>query len=315
MNNTHSETFYNRYIVENAKQHLGIDMMRFLMFKEGKFINPMKKNEILQQYIKEELDNFYNKKLLNIPEIEFCITTKCTLQYKDCCALIPQLDKTKRSEMNFSDFKLYFDKFSAAVDTIRLLVMIGGEPLMNPELPQMLEYAAENNKIDFIKIITNGTMLPNSNLLNTLKKYNKKIYLYISNYSCNPELKNLIKHEKLLELLDENQIKHQKVDEWVWLEEHGFSKAAFPENITKDKFKNCFRTKCTQIINGKLDICSKATAGRELNMFEDDSIDIINTTNLRNDLIEFYSKEYLKACEYCILCDTKVSPALQINNK
>ncbi len=315
MNNTHSETFYNRYIVENAKQHLGIDMMRFLMFKEGKFINPMKKNEILQQYIKEELDNFYNKKLLNIPEIEFCITTKCTLQCKDCCALIPQLDKTKRSEMNFSDFKLYFDKFSAAVDTIRLLVMIGGEPLMNPELPQMLEYAAENNKIDFIKIITNGTMLPNSNLLNTLKKYNKKIYLYISNYSCNPELKNLIKHEKLLELLDENQIKHQKVDEWVWLEEHGFSKAAFPENITKDKFKNCFRTKCTQIINGKLDICSKATAGRELNMFEDDSIDIINTTNLRNDLIEFYSKEYLKACEYCILCDTKVSPALQINNK
>ena len=301
MNNTHSETFYNRYIVENAKQHLGIDMMRFLMFKEGKFINPMKKNEILQQYIKEELDNFYNKKLLNIPEIEFCITTKCTLQCKDCCALIPQLDKTKRSEMNFSDFKLYFDKFSAAVDTIRLLVMIGGEPLMNPELPQMLEYAAENNKIDFIKIITNGTMLPNSNLLNTLKKYNKKIYLYISNYSCNPELKNLIKHEKLLELLDENQIKHQKVDEWVWLEEHGFSKAAFPENITKDKFKNCFRTKCTQIINGKLDICSKATAGRELNMFEDDSIDIINTTNLRNDLIEFYSKEYLKACEYCIL--------------
>lgn len=39
---------------------------------------------------------------------------------------------------------------------------------------------------------------------------------------------------------------------------------------------NCYRTKCTQIFSGKLDICSKAAAVRELGLLElSDSIDVI----------------------------------------
>ena len=62
-----SKTFFNRYFELNAINRLGNELYRFMNFKEGKFINPMKKQQYIEDYVKEEIDNFYNKKELNIP--------------------------------------------------------------------------------------------------------------------------------------------------------------------------------------------------------------------------------------------------------
>lgn len=306
-----SDVFYKRYFEQNAINKLSMSMLKFMWFKEGTFLNPMKKNEHLQNFIKEEVDNFFNKKQLNIPQIEFCITTKCTLRCKDCCALIPDLDTKKRSEMNFENFKKQLDNLLNAVDSIRHLVILGGEPLLNPDLPQMLEYAANQEKIFFIQLISNGTMLPSKKLLDVMSNYNNRIYLYMSNYSDNPELTPILKQEAIKELLKEHNIKLQKPENWAWLEERTFRNCAFEEDVTKAKFLDCYRTKCNQIMNDRLDICSKATAGRELKMFEDDSIDL-NSKTLREDLIEFYQKPYMNACKYCIITQNEVQPALQL---
>ena len=306
-----SDVFYKRYFEQNSLNRMAMEMLKFMWFKEGTFLNPMKRNEILKQYIEDEKKDFFENNKLNIPQIEFCITTKCTLKCKDCCALIPQLDKIKHSEMSFEMFKIQLDKILDAVDSIRHLVILGGEPLINPELPQMLEYAANQEKIFFTQLITNGTMLPSKNLLETINKYNNKIYVYMSNYSENPELESILKQDKIKDLLKEYSIKLQKPENWPWVEEYGLRKCAYDEDITKQKFLVCNRTKCNQVLNGRLDICSKATAGREMNLFEDDSIDILNSKNLRQDLIDFYQKEYMNACKYCVLTDIKVQPALQ----
>ena len=239
-----SEVFYKRYFEQNALNRMAMEMLKFMWFKEGSFINPMKKNTVLEQYINEEKEAFFENNILNIPQLEFCITTKCTLKCKDCCALIPQLDSQKHIDMTFEDFKLYLDKILDSVDSIRHLVILGGEPLINPELSQMLEYAAEQKKIFFIQLITNGTMVPQEKLLNVLKQYNNRIYLYMSNYADNPELKSILKQEQIRELLKENNIKLQKPENWPWLEEKGFLKNAYPANETNTKFLSCFRTKC-----------------------------------------------------------------------
>ena len=78
------------------------------------------------------------------------------------------------------------------------------------------------------------------------------------------------------------------------------------------KIQDCFRTQCNQVINGHLDICSKAYAGRILNLIDTyDSVKLENNNNLKDDLIHFYSKDYSDACKYCILSNEKVLPALQ----
>lgn len=307
-----TEVFYKRYFEQNALNRMAMEMLKFMWFREGTFINPMKKDIIFEKYINEEKEAFFEKNILNIPQIEFCITTKCTLKCKDCCALIPQLDKCKRSEMSFDNFKLYLDKLLSSVDSIRHLVILGGEPLINPELPKMLEYAAKQEKIFFIQLITNGTMLPQENLLNIMQKYNNRIYVYMSNYSDNPELKTILKQDEIKTLLKEKNIRLQKPENWPWTKELGVSKEEYSKKDTLIKFMYCNRTKCNTIMNGHIDICSKASAGRELGLFEDDSIDIINSKDLRNELITFYQKEYLNACKYCTITDIQVQPALQL---
>ena len=177
-----STIFYNRYFKQNAINRVANELQKFLWFKEGHFIHPAKKDAVTEQYTDEEIDNFYNKNLIIMPQLEFCITTKCTLKCKDCCALIPQLDKVHRLEMSFDDFKLYLDTILDNVDGIRKFIIIGGETLINPALPEMVEYSARQEKIANVQLTTNGTIRPSQKLIDVLKKYNKKIFVFTSNY-------------------------------------------------------------------------------------------------------------------------------------
>ena len=307
-----SKSFKRRYLEENARQRLGMEMQKFLLFREGKFINPLKKNELLQEYFKEEYDNFFNKKIINIPQIEFCITTKCTLKCKDCCALIPKFNSAGHIDMTFNDFKLYLDKLIAAVDMIRHFVILGGEPLINPDLPKMIDYACQQNKIFIVQLITNGTMKFNEELLSALKRNNKKAYVYISNYSINEALKPILKHEEIKNTLKENDIKLQMADNKEWVTEKEFATDKTAVEVSQEKIKECFRVQCNQVLNGHLDICSKAATARELGLLNiKDSVDIVNSKDLKQDLIDFYTKDLIDACEYCILSNEITQPAIQ----
>ena len=306
-----SETFYNRYIKENAQNRFGIELAKFMWFKEGKFLVPTKKDYYLEQFEEEEIENFYEKHELNIPFLEFNVTTRCTLKCRDCCAFIPQFNHTNHFDLKFSDFKEQLNKITE-IANIRNLVLLGGEPLINSELPQMVEYAAQKENISIIRITTNGTMIPSEKLLNVIKKYPNRVYFYLSNYGGNPSLNPILKYDELKKLLYNNNIRFQMVDSWAWMSELGMAHKKYDEKITIKKVQDCFRTKCTHILNGKIDVCSKAHGATALGLIKTtDAIDIIKSKNLKKDLINFYQKPYPEACEYCILSDTEVSPAIQ----
>ena len=186
-----SKSFFNRYFELNAINRLGNELYRFMNFKEGKFINPMKKQQYIEEYVKEEIDNFFNKNELNIPQIEFCLTTQCTLKCKDCCALMPPFNKRGHIKMSVEEFKKTLDQLLDNVNSIRKLIVLGGEPLLRKELPELLEYAALKDKVIQIAIVSNGTMIPNEELVEVLKKYNK-INFYMSNYNGNPEIEPIL---------------------------------------------------------------------------------------------------------------------------
>lgn len=305
-------SLFKRYFIENAENRFGVELSKFMWFRDGEFLNPQKKSYYLDKYSKEEIENFYEHNELNIPFLEFCITTKCTLKCKDCCALIPPFNQHGHIEITLEQFKNQLDKLCYNVERIRHLVLLGGEPLMHPNLPEILEFAAQKKNIDLIRITTNGTMLPSQKLLNVFKKYNNRAYFFISNYSANPDLTAILKNDALKDILKDNNIKYQMVDNWHWLFEAGVSKEKFTKDITQEKFNNCYRTKCTQVLNGKIDICSKALTARELGLIKsEDYIDLVETTNLKSELIEFYKKDYQLACEYCIISEKQTIPALQ----
>lgn len=306
------KTFYNRYFELNAINRLGNELYRYMNFREGNFINPLKKNEYLEKYIDEEIVNFFEKGEVNIPQIEFCLTTQCSLKCKDCCALMPSFNQKGHIKMSTDEFKKSLDQILDAVNSIRKLIILGGEPLLRSELPELLEYAALKDKVIQIAIVSNGTMIPNGKLIDILKRYNK-INFYMSNYLGNPDIEPILKYDKIKNILKENCIKYQMMESWEWLKELGFSKEKLCDKAQLHNFSTCHRTKCLQTLDRKIDICSKAFSGRNLGLIDTkDYIDLEKTQDLKQDLIDFYQKEMVDACQYCLLSNKKVSPALQL---
>lgn len=307
-----NDGFLNRYFKQNAEFRYGVEMLQFLYFKKGKFLNPAQKNIFIENYTREEINNFFEKKELNIPQLTFCITTKCSLQCKDCGSLIPPFNDKGHIDMPLDEYKSYLDKICNSVDRVRRFVLLGGEPLLHSNLDKMIDLACEKENIDIVEVITNGTIVPNEQVLEVIQKYNKKAYVYISNYASNPQLEKRLKHDEIKQKLKKYEIKLQMVDVMGWLQEFGFKNTKDDFETTLKRYKKCHCSHCTQVFNSKIYICSKASSAIELGLINvDDYIDLKKTENLRDEFVSFYNKDFLMGCNYCILSDVPIKAALQ----
>lgn len=89
----------------------------------------------------------------------------CAIQYKE-----EKLDFRKQF-MSVDLFKKIIDDLKAFPERLKILRVNGqGEPLLNPDICEMIQYAKENHVADYIETITNGSCLNpelNRKLINT----------------------------------------------------------------------------------------------------------------------------------------------------
>ena len=207
-----------------------------------------------------------------------------------------------------------------AVFEIKNLLLIGGEPLLVRNIHEYLEYAASKKKVKRVWIVTNGTLLMNDNLLNTAKKYKNKLTIWVSNYSKNPELDTILKHNELLKQINDAKLDYDYVQDLTW----GYTSPLNTEKLrddTKQYFEDC-SNHCVAVFGGKIYVCPRAGIFDIKNIYKPEKDEIINLnteTNpniLRKKLKSFYSREGFSACKYCtILKDRehdRILPAQQI---
>lgn len=92
------------------------------------------------------------------------ITSLCNFRCNYCYYT---LDADIRAEkygpamyMSFEDFKKIIDSATNFPQKIKTILFTGfGEPLLHPELPQMIKYAKEKGVAERIELITNGSLL------------------------------------------------------------------------------------------------------------------------------------------------------------
>lgn len=94
--------------------------------------------------------DFKQKGKICLPQVEFAITTTCNLKCKNCGNYIPYLPRDKQRTISFSDFQIYISNLLANADKLNALLLLGGEPLLHKELPQMLDFALQNPKIESV---------------------------------------------------------------------------------------------------------------------------------------------------------------------
>lgn len=198
------------------------------------------------------------------------------------------------------------------IDIIYRFQLLGGEPLLNKDFYKMVEYASTKKQIKYVITITNGTIIPDEKLLKIYSKYKNKNIIEISDYTSNTELKNL-KFEKVVDLFKNNGNYIRIVnDEWMLRGE--IKKENRTINELKKEFMNCWQQYCPSYCDGELHSCSRSVAiKRTLDKSINDFILIDN--DVSRDIIYFFIRDYIKACDYCHTnMNRHVPRGLQIKN-
>jgi organic radical activating enzyme len=314
-------TFFKRYFKQNAENRYVISQLEFMLWRRGRFIKPHEKVNIIDKFIAEEIENFYENDNISIPRLQFAITTKCTLKCRDCNGLIPEFRENKNSHIDstFMEFKQDFDIIMNVVKNIRRFLLLGGEPLLNKDFPEIVDYTARNSGIKVIEIVTNGTLLPSSQLLDVAREHSDKIYFHLSNYSKNIKICNILKYDSFITILKKYNIKYQMSNDLIWNREVPLRKREYTIDELKTMFNCCYLKWCTQVLSGRLSLCPRLSAGYELGQsesFSDESINLGSGSKdiFRDKLINFYKKEYFEGCRSCIRLEEQVIPAIQIGD-
>jgi organic radical activating enzyme len=267
------------------------------------------------------LSDFYREGKIRIPYIEIAITTLCSLKCKHCANYINTLSPTEHFSISFEDYKKHLDNFLCGVEQIRVLKILGGEPLLNKDLEKILEYSQSKEKISSVLLTTNGTIAMDD-LIPLFKRY-PKLSVFVSNYTANKDLLPRLKTDEIVGKLSENNISVIS-PEGLWDETSPIEFFNRSKKENRNFYLQC-RHSCIHILKGKLYPCPKAAMLDFKNVYEEynpQKIKIIegreyidlNVPATKEKLIAFFSNADYEACNYCNFVEdrkTKVLAAIQ----
>lgn len=250
---------------------------------------------------------WHNKKQVHLVEVHTAITTKCTLRCQNCNMFMPYFKQHVVN--NLSIFKKDMDALFRIADRIFSIGILGGEPLLNPDLADMILYLESNygSRIGEISLITNGTIIPDRNLIHVLKNCNVRVH--ISDYTSTVPYQN--KLENMKKILEENNIKYRINSSLVWCD-FGFPANCFHFQDVRNHMMECFPV-FRGINDSKLYFCHVAWSAEKCGLYqlkdedfyELSELDKKNESEMKNFLnysLGGNSKWSLSFCKFCGGC-------------
>ncbi len=250
--------------------------------------------------------------------IEVPITEKCSLRCKDCSNLLQYYSQPK----NYPKDNIIesVKKLAASVSAIERLSLLGGEPLLHPDLSEIVTEILKIPNIYQISLITNGTVVPAGPVLEKLAS--GSVLILMSDYG---DLSH--KKEKLQKACSENGVfcKIEPKNE-EWEDCSTLKKFNHIETKTMQMFKECrLKDVIHTVLNGKYHLCAHSAHGTNLGAIPqverdyinllDDSLSPEQTGEALRKLIN--DTKVLISCGFCSgphISDKlpKIPPAIQI---
>lgn len=233
-----------------------------------------------------------------IDQIYLNITTKCSLRCRECCAFIPYVSNP--CHYPAEDIMADFNKVLDGLHHVRVVNFYGGEPLLHPELAGMIRSLKQEKRIDRISIISNGTILPDENVLRAMEEENRFL-VRLSNYGS-------LSHKlpKITEVLDRRRIRYEITNYSYWDRQSVINATGETEEELVAKFRLCTSCNELMLLNRKGYLCITSSAGCNTKGFPPSSnnyIDLLDDDHFQEKLKHFVTRpgrgEYLDACKYC----------------
>ncbi len=231
--------------------------------------------------------------------VEVFITSRCNLRCRDCSILVPYLPKLEdfNVDVAISDLK----SLLKYVDCIHKVGILGGEAMLNKDFIRILEFLEGNEKIRSIRVVTNGTFIPDENILDALQS-TSKVHMNISEYM----LPNPGKRDELLATLKERNIDFTVYEDMTWYDLGGPDSPKVDDvKLIKSRFRYCWIKRCNGILNGRFYLCARSIFLPMVRVIENDETDyfdlrnIVNVKNGRVELKKLLRKKSVAACAYC----------------
>jgi len=245
---------------------------------------------------------FWNTKKMNyVYHVDMTVTTKCTLNCLNCNMFIPYFQE--HCNYTYDELKRNIDLYFERVDYTVHFGLIGGEPLLNSALMDVIMYLGESYKERYGKITftTNGSVLPSDELLEVIKNYD--VLVAISNYT-----KVIPYHDKITQV-EEKLIKF-RID-YVIRQSLVWSDFGFPENpfyYDKQKMREHLaycKPEWNGLNDGKFYYCNVSWSAEKSGRFKLCQEDYIILKDIKpNDKEECHMIVELsrRACSFCKVC-------------
>lgn len=124
----------NQFNVINEKE---------LDLEEKELLNALKENLFLEEDTSQALNSAYVH-----------VTDNCNLHCVGCYSFVE--DRNLKDNLSFEDICKIFDSLKSS--GVKRVVISGGEPFLRKDFMQICKYAKEQTKLDYLSVITNGTM-------------------------------------------------------------------------------------------------------------------------------------------------------------
>jgi len=269
---------------------------------------------------------------LHIPKIQIYVTIRCNLNCKLCSTYCPYL--TNPHDLDYNAFKKDITRFFEFVDTVGRMELTGGEPLLNQHLPDMINFLYDfGNRIDDLRLLSNGHNLPSVKLLETIRNNvdnGVRFTVLIDDYG--PELS--LCAENAERLYKSTGAKVEKRDYWSdsmymggWVD--------FEVSMEMKRTRDQVMQNPEKCANNELQMHSMwdgiiYPCGRGIYYYElcdapesPDCVlihdDLKSPEQLRNELFKYWNSEYYKPCSYCNGLSSsdkrRFPPAKQLSNQ
>lgn len=229
----------------------------------------------------------------------YILGKKCTLRCKYCNEMVPY-----QPIKDFVDKEIVIQDFRKLIDSCTFLPfmeLVGGEPFLHPQLKEILEALLEIKNLGYIKIFTNGTVVPDDAVCRLLQ--NDRVALNFSNYSGAVDEHLDARIRATREKLDAFGIPYICSCAKTWLSFTFKEQQRTEEELTRN-FRQCSASDCHRLYKGTLYHCHHQYAGIQLGVLSEHEgetihLDAYDTKGLTAACDAFEATAYIDACRYC----------------
>ncbi len=233
--------------------------------------------------------------MIELPYIETHLTDHCILNCAGCGHFSPIL---KPYFIEFADFNKDLRRLKELFSSINIIRLLGGEPLLHPQIIELLIEARRFFTASNIFVVTNGILLKNQKQSFWKCLKDNKIRLSVTLYRKTFELEKVI-----ISRCNENDIEYEIVKTFSFLKCINID-----GNSDRDiAFNNCISRNCPMLRNGKIAVCGgpfyighqlKDFFGKNILSEESDFIDIYESNMTGKKILDRLNKS-ISLCKWC----------------